>query len=70
VVGQLGTRRPWRQQGIASALLSRFLATTHEDGYQQVALGVDADNPTGTLGLYERHGFRARHTFGRYVLPV
>jgi mycothiol synthase len=34
------------------------------------ALGVDAENPTGALGLYERLGFRPVRTFVTYRKPV
>lgn len=68
--GQIGTRRPWRHQGIAAALLSRFLVAARGEGHQAAVLAVDAANPTGALGLYERHGFTKVRTFVRYVLPL
>lgn len=51
------TRRPWRKRGLASALVARSLIVLRERGLDQGILGVDADNPTGALGLYERIGF-------------
>ncbi len=53
----VGTRRSGRGRGIASALLSTALATAKAQGYDTASLNVDADSPTGALGLYERLGF-------------
>jgi GNAT superfamily N-acetyltransferase len=51
------TRRPWRGRGLARALIGRSLEVLRERGMTSAALGVDADNPTGALGLYEAAGF-------------
>jgi mycothiol synthase len=51
------TRRPWRKRGLARALIARSLVLLKERGVDQGILGVDADNPTGALGLYEKIGF-------------
>lgn len=56
-VGQLGTLRPYRKRGLGTLLLTRGLATFHEAGYDACELGVDTENATGALGLYERIGF-------------
>jgi mycothiol synthase len=55
------TRRPWRRRGLASALIARSLARLRERGVTSAALGVDADNPSGALGLYEGLGFVIRY---------
>jgi len=34
------------------------------------SLGVDAENPTGALGLYERHGFTVHQTFVTFRKPL
>jgi len=52
------TRRPWRKRGLANALIARSLVLIRERGMDFAVLGVDADNPTGALGLYERNGFK------------
>ncbi len=57
-VGQLGVRRPWRRRGLATSLLGRSMSAFREAGLDGAILGVDADNPTGAVGLYERLGFR------------
>jgi mycothiol synthase len=51
------TRRPWRGRGLARALIMRSLPLLAERGMDTAALGVDADNPSGALGLYESCGF-------------
>lgn len=50
-------RRPWRRRGLAAALVARSLVVLHEQGMDNAMLGVDADNPTSALGVYERAGF-------------
>ncbi|MBA2321575.1 MAG: GNAT family N-acetyltransferase [Deltaproteobacteria bacterium] len=56
-LGSVFTRRPWRGRGLASALIGRSLKLLRERRMTSGALGVDADNPTGALGLYEAAGF-------------
>jgi len=56
-IGQIGTRAPWRGRGLGSALVGRALTAYRDAGYARAALGVDTDNLTGALSLYERHGF-------------
>lgn len=51
------TRRAYRGRGLASALIGRSMSLLRERGMTSAALGVDADNPTGALGLYEAAGF-------------
>ena len=60
-IGQVGTRRPWRKRGLASALLSASVRAAAATGKTQASLGVDADSPTGAVGVYERLGFETRH---------
>jgi GNAT superfamily N-acetyltransferase len=62
-IGSVGTRRPWRKRGLASALISRTLARFRERGMDSAGLGVDTENPSGALGLYERLGFRVDERF-------
>ena len=57
-VGQLGVRRPWRRRGVATALLVRSMEAFRAAGLEAATLGVDAENRTGALGVYERVGFR------------
>jgi mycothiol synthase len=65
-------RRPWRRRGLAAALVGRSLALLRERGMASAWLGVDADNPTGALGVYERAGFEVhlRSTANRKPMEV
>lgn len=51
------TRRAWRRRGLATALVASSLVRLRERGMTSAALGVDADNPSGALDLYQRLGF-------------
>ena len=68
----ISTRAAWRGRGVASALISRALHALRNRGMTQAALGVDAQNETGALRLYERMGFRqaARETEWRRPLVL
>lgn len=69
-IRRVGTRRPYRGRGVARTLLAHVLATAAEEGYDRASLGVDAENPTGALGLYERIGFVARRKLAAYTRPM
>ncbi len=56
-IGDLGVRRAWRKQGVATALLNRSMQTFKAAGITYASLGVDSENPTGALGVYRRVGF-------------
>jgi len=51
------TRRPWRRQGLAAALVGRMLERLRERGMTSAQLDVDSENANQALTLYERHGF-------------
>jgi len=55
------TRRPWRRRGLARALIARSLTLLRERDMTSAALGVDAENPSGALGLYEGVGFAVNY---------
>jgi ribosomal protein S18 acetylase RimI-like enzyme len=69
-VGQVGTRRPWRRRGLAASLLAEVLASAVEAGKGHVYLGVDADSPTGAVGVYERVGFEVEARAVAYRTPL
>ncbi len=69
-VGQLGTRRAWRRQGVAGALLAHTMAAARDAGLDRVMLGVDAENPTGAVGVYERVGFRTERRWVYYTIEA
>ena len=54
----ISVRRPWRRRGLAHALIMRSLRILKEQGMAEAALGVDTENVSGALRLYERCGFR------------
>lgn len=55
-VGSLGVRRSYRRRGIAEALLQAAFREFWRRGERRVALGVDAQSPTGATRLYEKAG--------------
>jgi mycothiol synthase len=59
----VSVRRPWRRQGLGAALIADSLRGLRERGLDEAALGVDAENTTGALRLYESLGFY-RHRMG------
>ena len=58
----VSVRRPWRRRGLASALIVDSLRVLLELGMTEAALGVDSENPTGALHLYEALGFHRART--------
>ena len=58
----ISTGRRWRRRGLASALIASSLRLLIERGLEQAALGVDAENPSGAVRVYERMGFRRYRT--------
>jgi mycothiol synthase len=63
-------RRPWRRRGLARALLVQSLHAVRERGMQEAALGVDTQNMSGALNLYESVGFRAVKRWTTYRKPM
>jgi len=64
------TRRAWRRRGLASALIARSLHALAARGIETAALGVDADNPSGALGLYESFGFAVTQRMAAWRKPM
>lgn len=64
----LGTLPAHRRRGLAGMLLRHALHSYAAAGYDTASLEVDAENPTGALGMYERAGFRAGQRFDEYYL--
>ncbi|MGH2455865.1 MAG: GNAT family N-acetyltransferase [Candidatus Limnocylindria bacterium] len=63
-------RRPWRGRGLAAALVARSLVLLRDRGMSSAWLGVDADNPTGALRLYEKAGFVVDQRGAAYRKPL
>jgi GNAT superfamily N-acetyltransferase len=63
-------RRPWRKRGLAQALIMRSLQMFKDLGFAEAALGVDSENLSGALRLYESCGFRVVKRESLYRKPM
>lgn len=63
-------RRPWRRQGLARALIAISLFALKERGMTEAALGVDAENISGALHIYESMGYRVTKSSTIYRKPL
>ena len=63
-------RRPWRRRGLARAVVARSLVVLRDRGMTSAGLGVDADNPTGALRLYEDAGFEVEDRSTAFRKPM
>jgi len=66
-VGTLGVRSTWRRRGLGDALLRHAFAQLYARGLRRVGLGVDTENPTGAVGLYERAGMRVVRRYDNWT---
>lgn len=66
---KISVRRPWRQRGLGRALTAAALRNLRDAGMTEAMLGVDSQNPTGALGLYERLGFEVQQKSVAYERP-
>jgi len=58
----LGVLPEHRQKGLGQALLRHTFAEFASRGFTAVGLGVDAENPTGAVRVYERAGMHVERT--------
>jgi mycothiol synthase len=58
VLGQIGVLPPARGRGVAGALITQVLEAAARNECESAGLGVDTENVTGALRLYEGLGFR------------
>jgi mycothiol synthase len=65
-IGTLGVRRPWRRRGLALALLHHSFRDFKRRDAKRVSLGVDAENTTGAVRLYERAGMHQAKRFDSF----
>lgn len=69
-IQDLAVLRPYRKRGIATALLCASMQAFKDAGFQYAGLGVDTENLTGALSIYEKIGFepiRRNITFQKQV---
>jgi ribosomal protein S18 acetylase RimI-like enzyme len=57
-IEELAVRRPWRKRGVATALLCASMHAFKAEGLQHALLGVDTENLSGALRVYEQVGFK------------
>jgi ribosomal protein S18 acetylase RimI-like enzyme len=69
-IARVGTLPAHRRRGLARWLLRHGLAAYRTAGYDEALLGVDSENPTGALRLYEQAGFVAERQFTQYLLQL
>jgi GNAT superfamily N-acetyltransferase len=69
-VNILGVRRPWRKRGVGLALLQHAFGEFYRRGKRKVGLGVDAENLTGALRLYEKAGMHVHLAFDQYEKTI
>jgi len=69
-INTLGVRRPWRKRGIGLALLRHSFGELYRRGRRGAGLGVDAENLTGALRLYENAGMYVHHAFDRFEKEI
>src|SRR3954453_2892528 len=68
-VGTLGTLKEARGKGIGTLLLRTSFAEFHRRGLRRVTLGVDSENGTGAVRLYESVGMHAAAVWPLHELP-
>lgn len=66
----ISVQRPWRGKGIAKALIARSLKLLKDRGMTEAALGVDTENPSGAVHLYQKTGFKVQKKSGTYRKPM
>lgn len=65
-VGVLGVRPGWRKRGLGLALLLHSFHELRARGRPKADLGVDAENTTGAVRLYERAGMHVARRSDSY----
>ena len=69
-VGVLGVRKAWRKRGLGRALLLHSFGDFRDRGAARVGLGVDAENTTGAVRLYESAGMHVVRRMDTYERPL
>jgi len=66
----ISVRRPWRRRGLARALIAASFPLLRARGMTEAALGVDTENTSGALRIYEGCGFRPVTRSATYRKPL
>jgi ribosomal protein S18 acetylase RimI-like enzyme len=66
----ISVKREWRGRGIAKAMIAQSFRLLKEYGMTEASLGVDAENPSGALHLYEKMGFQIEKKTLFYRKPM
>jgi mycothiol synthase len=69
-VESVGVRPKWRGRGLGGALVRAAFCALHTRGLGAVELGVDAENDTNAVRLYERVGMRVARQLDNWVLKL
>jgi mycothiol synthase len=69
-VSVLGVRPAWRRRGLGLALLRHAFGEFRTRGRERAGLGVDAENTTGAVRLYERAGMTVTRRNDIYEKPA
>jgi mycothiol synthase len=69
-LGQIGVLPHARGRGLASAVITEALWAAAKDGCVGASLGVDSENVTGAMRLYEKLGFTAVRTSVAWSRPL
>jgi mycothiol synthase len=72
-IQELGVRQDWRRRGIATALLCAGMRAMKASGLEYTGLGVDTENTSGAVHIYESLGFKSVQrgiTFSKPLEPV
>lgn len=66
----ISVRRPWRRRGLGRAITAESLRRLAAAGMTEAMLGVDAENPSGALGMYEGLGFEVHRRWMTFRRPL
>ena len=66
----ISVRRPWRRRGLARALIAASFPLLRARGMTEAGLGVDTENVSGALSVYEGCGFRPISRSTTYRKPL
>jgi len=69
-VERIMVRRPWRHRGVARALMAASFPLLRARGMTEGILGVDTQNPSGALRVYESMGFAPISRGTTYRKPI